>query len=451
MQERDSVTVDRLDRDRQAVRSDPAREGHDPGGGCRRGATEWPLDVDPTVLTGGEWIFLVEVEHLQHRAGDRPASTPGPRRGQRVRRARPRPLRVREPSVVASSANRYDGNKQARCCQTDYSEVGRAGFATRRSGARRVPQPVAAAARPPPAPRPRPSAASSVSPARLAEHDRHLAAHRFPKRRASSATLPRRPPRTASSARGTPRTAGRGRAREDPQRARQPLRRLECHDRPPPARELLATAPAAPAAPRQVADELVALPHEPARHERGLNRRAPGSTVTGTPASSAAPEPRARIVDSRQAGVAHERHPLARLAGAAAAPPSASPRCARGRRASRAGSCRSSRPACAACPRRARRRPRRAPRSTRSVTSSRFPIGVAQTASGTSSPRRAPRTRPCRRRSRPHRRRARPDDPHRVAAARAPRPRPPRGPAEQQLARHAEPAADDHDLRVRRR
>ena len=77
MQERDGVTVDRLDRDRLAVRSDPAREGHDPGGGCQHGATEWPLDVDPTVLTGGEWIFLVEVEHLQHRAGNRPAPRAG--------------------------------------------------------------------------------------------------------------------------------------------------------------------------------------------------------------------------------------------------------------------------------------------------------------------------------------------------------------------------------------
>ena len=64
MQERDGVTVHRLDRDRQAVGSDPPREGHGPGGGRQHGAAERPLDVDPTVLTGGEWIFLVEVEHL---------------------------------------------------------------------------------------------------------------------------------------------------------------------------------------------------------------------------------------------------------------------------------------------------------------------------------------------------------------------------------------------------
>ena len=67
-----------------------------------------------------------------------------------------------------------------------------------------------------------------------------------------------------------------------------PPGRLEGHDRMRPARQLLPQGAQCTLAAGQVADELVPLADEPARHERRLDRRGPGNTVTGTPASIAA-------------------------------------------------------------------------------------------------------------------------------------------------------------------
>ena len=156
---------------------------------------------------------------------------------------------------------------------------------------------------------------------------------------------------------------------------------------------------------RQEADELVALADEPARDERGLDRggaraapsprtpassaartsRAPGSEIPGRPASETSAIRSPGLEARQQLGRPRRLVVLVVARGAARVDAVAR----------RAGS------ACAACPRRARRRPRAAPSSTRSVTSSRFPIGVAQTASGTATPSRAPRRRRSRRRSDP--------------------------------------------------
>ena len=98
-------------------------------------------------------------------------------------------------------------------------------------------------------------------------------------------------------------------------------------------------------------------------------------------------------------------------------------RAARERRGGREGR------ASAACPRRARGPPRRARGATRRVTSSRLPIGVGQTTSGTRvSPRRGRRTRRAPRRSaRPRARARRRRSAPRRARAKAPaRPRPAR-------------------------
>ena len=88
--------------------------------------------------------------------------------------------------------------------------------------------------------------------------------------------------------------------------------------------------------------------------------------------------------------------------------------------------------------------------STRSVTSRRFPIGVAQTASGTSAPSRASRTRRARRRSRRPRARARRSraaplpgrgervTPHHLA----------RGPEEKPAGRDAEAPAENDDVGI---
>ena len=137
--------------------------------------------------------------------------------------------------------------------------------------------------------------------------------------------------------------------------------------------------------PRQEADEAVPLRDEPADDERRLDRRRARQHRDDDARIERRPhEPRARIGDPRQAGVRDERDSLAGEQAAAAAPRRAPPRCARGRRAAapRSRGARAVR-ACAACPRRGRRRLRAARASTRSVTSSRLPIGVAQTASGT--------------------------------------------------------------------
>ena len=193
---------------------------------------------------------------------------------------------------------------------------------------------------------------------------------------------------------------------------------------------------------------------------RGRSRRAPsrrrsgpGSTVTSSPRSSAAATRRApgsftpgrpgvarRARSARPPRAGHQlgdaRASLCRwkLTSRAA-----------GSRGGRAGS------ASAACPRRGRRRPRASSRRTRSVTSSRLPIGVAQTTSGTpvSALRRAPRTRRARRRPGRRRRRAPPgrSRSRRVRRERrAPR-RPLRAGSRSSSPPRAEASADDDDLR----
>ncbi len=164
---------------------------------------------------------------------------------------------------------------------------------------------------------------------------------------AAGATRTRRPPRATSEAR-----------RERPQLAR---------------------------APREVADELVAI-GTPARSRRARSRRRTPREEPSTSdpsATAAAIETRSRIVDSGQARVGDERHALA---GSQAIEDL---RRSRGlvvtvvaRRAARRSRAARGARACAACPRRGRRRPHGARSRTRSVTSSRFPIGVAQIASG---------------------------------------------------------------------
>ena len=130
----------------------------------------------------------------------------------------------------------------------------------------------------------------------------------------------------------------------------------------------------------------------------------PGSTVTGTPAASAAPhEPRARIGDPGHPGVRDERHPLAR----------GEPRQELGDPRRLVVRVQGEEPRADPVP--VEQEPRvpgvlaeddiggsRSSSSTRSVTSPRFPIGVAQTASGIAAPlpqrfegdERRPRSRP---------------------------------------------------------
>ena len=312
---------------------------------------------------------------------------------------------------------------------------GRARCATRRSGARRRPPPDGAALRLRRARRRRrPPRPDRALPGPAPSDERDLALRRLGEsRRDARPPVRARPPRTASSARGRPRPAAPASpSASERERRRQPLRRLERDHRMRPARKLVPQRRERPLAARQEADELVPLRRE-ARWQRAPSRppTAPGSTVTGTPAR--APPRRAARPGSLIAGharVGDERDALARLqprqqlrgplrlvvlvVGEQRAP------------RSRAGPATR---ACGACPRRARRRRRGARSSTRSVTSSRFPIGVAQTASGISYAEGVERRRG-RRRSAPRRCRALPARSRTLAARR------------QRLARARSPAPD---------
>jgi hypothetical protein len=84
MQERDGVTVGRLNGDREPVRRDLADERHRSGGRRDHGFTERPLDVDPTMLAREERVLLVKREPLQHRPRNRPRPRAG-RGGHRER------------------------------------------------------------------------------------------------------------------------------------------------------------------------------------------------------------------------------------------------------------------------------------------------------------------------------------------------------------------------------
>ena len=171
---------------------------------------------------------------------------------------------------------------------------------TRPSAARR-PRPRRRAAFPPRRARRPPTAASAPSTsgrrAPGADHERDLSLRRLREALRELATRHRaRPPRTASSARGRRRPrAPASNAASERSVARQPLRRLERDDRRSATRRAPARAPSSsPALARQEADERVALRRR-ARSRRAPSRppTAPGSTVTGTPASSAARTSRA--------------------------------------------------------------------------------------------------------------------------------------------------------------
>ena len=72
MEQRDGVAVGGLNRDRETVGRDRAREGHGPCCGRQHLSTERPLDVDPAVLARGERKLRREHEPLQDGARDRP-------------------------------------------------------------------------------------------------------------------------------------------------------------------------------------------------------------------------------------------------------------------------------------------------------------------------------------------------------------------------------------------
>ena len=398
MHERDGVAVGRLDRDREPLAATvPANVTVPAAGATHRGRRAAPPMSIPRCWPAERSGFVASkangrrtgpgTGHVQAPAAAR--ASPGAKST-----ASDRDVGSQSRSSVASSANREPRRYQAvaTVVKSDYrraavervprrtgqprDELGR--LPPRHSRRRR-------ARRPPRAPLPRhapPRRGAAPSTSVISPFGGSA------KRAASSAAVPR----TTSSKRFvSSRQTATAPLRDHARRAtasdaRQPLRRLERDHRPRPARELLATAPPAPAR-RAAGSRRTGSARRRGRSRRAPSRppTAPGSTVTGTPASSAAATSRAPgSLIARQAGVADERDPLAGLRAAAAARPSAPPRCARGRRAAARGS--RGAPAgraCAACPRRGRRPPRRARASTRSVTSSRFPIGVAQTASGT--------------------------------------------------------------------
>ena len=210
-------------------------------------------------------------------------------------------------------------------------------------------------------------------------------------------------PRTTSSncfvsSRQTATRRSGNRDASEPERRREALRRLERDRRPRPRRELLPDRRERGPAARQVPDEPIPLGRR-ARSRRAPSRppTAPGSTVTGSPCLE-------RGRDQARARVADRRHARRRRPARSA------------RRDARRGSTSAVRArlvvlvvreearldpvplraahACGACPRTARRRPRGARASTRRVTSSRLPMGVAQTASTQLSARRVERFAP---------------------------------------------------------
>ena len=93
-----------------------------------------------------------------------------------------------------------------------------------------------------------------------------------------------------------------------------PPGRLESHHRMRPRAELLPQGAQRALAARQVADELVPLADEPARHERRLDRRRPrqhGHRDAGL--DRGGDQPRTRVADGRKARVARQGDALAGL------------------------------------------------------------------------------------------------------------------------------------------
>ena len=240
--------------------------------------------------------------------------------------------------------------------------------------------------------RPRPRARRSgvgTRPTPGADDERDLALRRLGE--AAPRAPPRcraRPPRTASSARGTRRPrAPASTAASERSDAAQALRRLERDDRPPPRRESRARARRArPPCRGRKPTNAYALADEPARDERRLDRGRPGQHRHRR-RPRRAPRARAARPGSEIAGIPasrDERDPLARLE------PRQQLRDARrlvvlvvGEQRRASIPCRSSSPRVWRVSSASTTSASRSSSSTRSVTSSRFPIGVAQTASGT--------------------------------------------------------------------
>ena len=172
-------------------------------------------------------------------------------------------------------------------------------------------------------------------------------------------------------------------------------------------RPATATAPAPPTAPRAPPLRAAGSRRTGSAPPRTRSRPGPSRppTAPAGPSRARRPrapphQPRARVADPRQPRIGDQRHPLAR----------GEPRQHLGRPLRLVVLVVADEPrrdavpleqhaACGACPRTGPRRPRASSRSRRSVTSSRLPIGVAQTASGISPLLRASRTRPSPRRS----------------------------------------------------
>ena len=231
------------------------------------------------------------------------------------------------------------------------------------------------------------SATSRDGPAARPSDERDLALRRL----ARSARRPRRPcrarpPRTASSARGRRRPD----APASTAASERSVARSRCGDSNATAGSARSRAPARARAsarsPRgRKPRNWYALADEPGGDERRLDRRCAGEhRHLHACVERRRDEPRAGVGDRPAARVRDERDPLARLEPRHAAPPSAPPRCARGTRpAAPRMPWRSSRHAVCRVSSQSTTSAARSSASTRSVTSSRLPIGVAQTASGT--------------------------------------------------------------------
>ena len=399
------------DRDGEAVRRDRTGERTSPAAGRAHDPTVLERDIDPAMLTRRVRV-AADRELAQNRA------VRGPCPGQRVGRSDERPATT--PSTASSRAVAFRANMIRGVAprgrdghQVDEVVTERSGRACSWGPG----EPGDDVDRLPPGDARRDELADggqrivhrdripSRRPSRT-EHDRDLAPRRLHE---LCRQLVERPTHDLfESLRQLPADGGRplGHLRgERSQRRRQPTRRLESDDGSGPARELARERGQLARPARKVAHELVAVADETAHDQCGLDSRGPGKDGDGHPAPAAArDEPRAGIVDSGKAGVGDERDPLA--------PPEPLEQLTRARQPRCAGDSSARR---ASIPWRSRRmRVRRvssqrttsASRSssrTLNVTSSRLPIGVAQTASGI----RATKLRPAPRRRRGRHPRAR--------------------------------------------
>ena len=132
MQERDRVTVIRLERDRSAAHRDGAGEGDDPGRRGEHGRTGWSADVDAAVLARRIRI-VAEQEGPQNRSLHRPGPTQSGRRhreGSRDRSAEEQSNRHRAPPIVVRYGNYAQGSRAGRSLSNLITtKCGRAGCA----------------------------------------------------------------------------------------------------------------------------------------------------------------------------------------------------------------------------------------------------------------------------------------------------------------------------------